>query len=445
MFKFPSSSSASSKRSASGTSSAAPPPSSPSTASSQLESPYNQNGSPDWNSSLHPSQPSSPNGSAPVLPRLRAASGSSGLGLGAHSTMLGPSSEIVYTDEPEGFSSPHANTVNLDDPRHSSGLGSSGGYLGGTPQSSMDDSASQHVVHDSPEGSARSSRQTTSKSSFRSDKYKGLGGRTGSTTASQAVGGLRSLGVGSPAGGGNGSSQTRLVSTPSPSYVSSSSYSNAQQHPQQPTVDSSSFSNQHQHQQPPQPNGGGGGGGAASRWLRRVASAPNTKLFNLSSSSSSNPASPSSINTARIPSGSTTKNGFLSPALTSDFPSSPTSTSSGAPPLPVPGVIPAGNLSLSSDGSSTGLPASSSSRSRSNSKGGSFFGGGSSVGKAKAAAAQRNLGIAAMPNGGGMDAPGKASFRRTYSSNSIKLRSVSNQGDLDGWGDRVASENGATD
>lgn len=216
-----------------------------------------------------------------------------------------------------------------------------------------------------------------------------------------------SLGVGG--GAQPGSSQIRLVSTPSPSHLTSSS--------SQPQQAEFADSNSQTPQNPPQPHGGAGG--AATRWLRRVASAPNTKLFGLSSSSNI-PPSPTSSTTPRLPSGSTTKNGFLSPSLTSDFPSSP--KSNGAHPLPVPGVIPAGgSMSLSSDGSSSGLPSANGFGGK-----GSFFGGGSSS-KAKSASGQKNLGISssATTNGGGMDGPGKASFRRTYSSNSIKLRSVS--------------------
>jgi len=323
---------------------------------------------------------------------------------------LGSSSSMLYTEEPEGFSFEGARgpSTASDGGRFSSPLRSGGG---GTPQTSTEDAGeettSQHVVHGSPGSSSPSSRQTTSKSSFRSDKYKGLGGRTGSTTAA-AVGGLRSLGVGG--GAQPGSSQIRLVSTPSPSHLTSSSSQSQQSE--------LAGSNSTTPQNPPHPHGGAGG--AASRWLRRVASAPNTKLFGLSSSSNI-PPSPTSSTTPRLPSGSVTKNGFLSPALTSsDFPSSP--KSNGAPPLPVPGLIPAGgSMSLSSDGSSSGLPSSNGFSGK-----GSFFGGGSSS-KAKTAAGQKNLGLSssATTNGGGMDGPGKATFRRTYSSNSIKLRSVS--------------------
>ncbi|KAL7415542.1 kinase-like domain-containing protein [Mrakia frigida] len=417
--KFPSSSSSSLKgtRSASSTSTHStlpPPPFSPSASSSQNDSSH-QNGSSDWDDSQQPVTPPS-NGSVPVLPRLRAASGSSGLGTGAvggaGGGLLGSSSSMLYTEEPEGlsFDGGRGASSASDGGRFSSPLRSGGG---GTPQTSTEDAGSettsQHVVHGSPGSSSRSSRQTTSKSSFRSDKYKGLGGRTGSTTAA-AVGGLRSLGVGGGGGGAQpGSSQIRLVSTPSPSHITSSS---PQSHQAEPSESNSPTP------QNPQPHSGAGG--AATRWLRRVASAPNTKLFGLSSSSSNIPPSPTSSNTPRVPSGSTTKNGFLSPSLTSDFPTSP--KSNGAPPLPAPGVIPAGgSMSLSSDGSSSGLPSTNGYSGKS-----SFFGGGSSS-KAKAVAGQKNLGIssgATTTTNGGLDGPGKATFRRTYSSNSIKLRSV---------------------
>jgi protein-serine/threonine kinase len=124
---------------------------------------------------------------------------------------------------------------------------------------------------------------------------------------------------------------------------------------------------------------------SASRFIRRVASAPNAKgLFSMSRSSSSHGAS-------------TTKNGLLAPA-------------EAVPPLP-----------SSSNGASqaegcTSIDTTSSSSSR---------------GKPPRPTSSRKGSAAKLPKTkdrvtkDALEGPGKMAFRRTYSSNSIKIRSVS--------------------
>ncbi|QRV76765.1 Tyrosine kinase specific for activated [Ceratobasidium sp. AG-Ba] len=125
-------------------------------------------------------------------------------------------------------------------------------------------------------------------------------------------------------------------------------------------------------------------GASASRFIRRVASAPNAKgLF--------------SINTSNK---STTRNGLLSPALDPSIPPVPSFQSGSMTPTEKGAGTP-----------DTSRPPSSR----------SFATRASRAMSASANGKQKNLSPNDRPNDGSM---GRAQFRRTYSSNSIKIRSV---------------------
>ncbi|CED84156.1 pkinase-domain-containing protein [Phaffia rhodozyma] len=205
-------------------------------------------------------------------------------------------------------------------------------------------------------------------SSSKTDKYKGLG-----KSSSTGLGSLLKPNGDYSTNGEKGSSQIRLVSTPSSSSISVETGAHPFPHPPPP---------------PPEPSSSSSGGSATTRWIRRVASAPNTKLFGsngLGSSQSKQPAT-------QIP---TSKNTFLSASFTEHVQAN--GSSSGGK---------QSNLSSSNEAESLEKSSSSPSRLRSGSK-------------SKPFAPQKNLGIADIP-----ESPQKLAFRRTYSSNSIKLRSV---------------------
>jgi hypothetical protein len=299
----------------------------------------------------------------------------------------GPYLTPSYTDEPGSLSTSPSGTGGAGSRDRSDSVMSSTGL--NTPSASMESNGQQsHVIHDSPNGSSstKSTRSKNNKGEQQSttSRYGGLG-RIGSSIG---AGGLRAASHGQPT-----SSQTRLVSTPSPTAG----------------LDDPSSSSNHSYNPPPPPSSSSSSGGSAtSRWLRRVASAPNTKIFgvNFSSSSPANPHPPP------IPtSPSITKNGFLSPSLASPpVPPLPNGVAAGAS---IPTAT--GSVSMSSEGSSSGPHG----RVRALSKGSGM---GGSKGKG-----QKGLGIGTSSSGlatGGDGMPGKQAFRRTYSSNSIKLRSV---------------------
>lgn len=205
---------------------------------------------------------------------------------------------------------------------------------------------------------------STHQPSSKTDRYKSLGKKNTMsylTTSQQA-----SSSYATPE---SSTSQLRLVSTPSPMTTQTS--------------------------RPPDPSGSGQppaqSGSATSRWIRRVASAPNTKLFSAALSFKNAPSLPKS----------------------GPFPSS----NGDAPPSPHTGTIPVNDnvVTLSSDTESS---TRSTSGGKKRSGGQKTLGvlGGHGLGKTSSQSTNSSLG-----NG---TTPGKAQFRRTYSSNSIKLREV---------------------
>jgi hypothetical protein len=199
--------------------------------------------------------------------------------------------------------------------------------------------------------------------STKSDRYRSLGKKSPMSFLTASNGSA-------PEGS---TSQLRLVSTPSPLSAAPPSSETS------PTADVSQ----------PTPHGGS----ATTRWLRRVASAPNTKLFGSALSFKNAPPSPS-----------TAKAGFFTSSNGSD---SLAPTPSHQPHEAI--------VSLSSDTESSTRSAS----------GGKKSGGGRTLGvlglgSSKTSSQSSSTGASVQP-------PTK-NFRRTYSSNSIKLREVRRSG-----------------
>lgn len=338
--------------------------SSPRVVPDSADSSFGEDGTGRWREHSHDEDP---HGLAPSLPPFRVGSvgGSSGLGGSLYdepaSLLSTPPLSIGSFEGGLGYDE-NDSTVNL-----AAGAGASSSSQHHHPHSP---SAASPGLHPNGHGTGQQAK---------SDRYRSLGKKNTmsylTTTQQQAA----------HAADGS-SSQARLVSSPA---LTPSAYANGQANgaadgaaPYQPAA-----------------------GSATARWIRRVASAPNTKLFGASLSFKHAPPSPSLVKSGAF---------FASTGETAP------------PPLPPPGTIPANEavVTLSSDTESSTRSAS----------------GGGGPGGRKKSGGQRALGVLGVLGSGknssqsvntsstaasqaGGAVPGK-NFRRTYSSNSIKLREV---------------------